>query len=212
MDYTKFDKLVQREKEMYLVAFKKGLSLAFICRALAFDNWDRVYIELRVNKLVPLLPTRQSFSIPPYLNGTFKKCKHSFPKWCATHYFDLRKAEYALNSNPYDATDPYSQRVFAAVKDEFHNVFVELYGSGNVFDKKFEEYDESRRTRLDCHIDWLEEEGVYRATIPGLKGIEADGDSWDSALGHLKMVYNVSRRIYKLSLMIEHGRDWQDFL
>ncbi len=210
MDFTELENLNERERDLYLICYGKGLSVAFICRSLAFDNWERVYRVLRFNKVVPLLPTRQNYTIPPVLDGTFRKIKHSFPKWCACHKFDLAKAEYAVNTGPYDAKDPYSQKVLAALKDDFHNLFLRMYETSNIFDMKYNDYDDSMRSRYDCNIRWIESEAVYVAEIPDWPGMRAVGTCWDSALSHLKMIFNVKRRIFKLEAMAKHGKNWKN--
>jgi len=209
MAIEEIEKLIETEKNLYVLAYQRGLSVAYICRALAFDNLERVYSVLRDRKQVPLLPTRQKYSIPPVLKGTFLKARHSFPKWCASHNLDLGKAEHAIKLGPYEGRDVYSIKVLNALKDDFHNLYEELYGSGNIFNFKYTDYDESGRSRFDCEIRWIDAEGQYLASIPELPDMLAYGDSWDSALTGLKLVFNVKRRIYKLEAMVEHGKKWK---
>jgi hypothetical protein len=203
VNHSEIEKLIEIEKKLYCEAYENGLSVANICRRLGFKDWDRVYRVIRRNKLVPSLPTRQRFSIPDVLAGTFKAVKHSFPMWCAGHGLDLKIAEYALNSNPYEATDPGSKKVFAALKEDFHNLYEKMYGSDNMFNMTFSDFDESTRSRFCCHINWIESEDVYLAVIPELTDVKATGSCWDSALANLKMLFNIKRRIIKLESMVE---------
>ena len=209
MDMDGINNLVERERDLYGLAYKKGLSVAFICRTLAFDNWERVYKVLRQQRLVPLLPTRQRYTIPAILDGTFRKVKHSFPKWCASYGFDLQKAANAVNAGPYDAKDQYSQKVLAALKDDFHNLYLGLYESKNIFDMKFTDYDESTRSNYSCHINSIGP-GHYEASIPEWPEMCAEGTCWDSALANLKTVFNTKRRIFKLEAMVKYGKEWKN--
>jgi hypothetical protein len=134
--------------------------------------------------------------------ATFVKMKFSFPQWCNTWEFELGTAEKAINLGPWETKDPAHLDVLEALKSDFCNLYMSLYGIGNILDRRYPT-DRPPGPRYTVLIEWSVDDGCYASTIVELPDIVGTGANWDESLREMKKLYNVKRRIQKLENLIE---------
>lgn len=195
------NQLEQLEKDLYVQAFNSGCSIVMIGRTLGFDNMGRVYRVLREYGAVSKLAKNQRYELPVVLEATFCKIKMSFAQWCNSHGVNAKVAEIAIKLGHWETKDPEHRHVLGALKSDFHNLYLDLYGIGNELDRRYPA-DRPASPRHSLLIEWSYEDDGYLASIPQLPEIIGYGATWDSALAELKYLYNVKRRITKLEELI----------
>lgn len=205
----KIRELESRERCLIVSAYKEGYTVADISRCLGFSNFERVYAVIRSERLIGLLSNRYSIVIHPKLAASLKLARHSFPKWCNSHGFEIYTAAIALKSLP-NAADPFSCKVHAALKNDFCFLYEEIFHGASAVIRYANAYDETKRSKYGFIMEWNEDSSDYNAFIPEYPEISARGDSWDSALLSLKQVFNLNRRITKLQMMMNYGTNWKE--
>ena len=200
----RINKLVKKEKELYVSAYREGYSVLVIGRLLAFNNMNRVYRVLREFDAVGKIPKNQRYCLPIELEATFYKIKLSFAQWCNSWDLDPKVAEKAINLGHWETKDPEHREVLDALKSDFHNLYMKLYNIGNELDRIYPA-DRGPGPKHTLHIEWSEEEGGYVASIPEVPDMMGYGSTWDVALSELKYLYNVKRRVLKLKDLIKNG-------
>lgn len=186
--------LQERELNLIVDAFLAGNSVHRIQQKVGYRNARLVYRTIRNAGKIGHVPTRSRYSIPNKLKSVFSASLVSFPQWCNAWGFDLAKAENAIQLGHWDATDPYSKRVLAAFKSDFHNVYHDLYEVGNMLDRKYKPLQEDK-PRNELRVKWLDDHGYYAAWSPQIADIYGYGQDWDEAIADYKKVLNTHRRL-----------------
>jgi hypothetical protein len=200
MDLTELER---QEKKLYVKAYQKGHSVFSIGRSMGFSNMGRVYRVLRDAGVVPNISKRQRFSIPIQLDATFRKCQFSFAQWCNSWKLDVKTAEEAIKIGHWEVKKLEHRQVLAALRHDFHNVYITLYETGNDLDRKYPK--DYVSPKLSLWITCDENVGGYIASIPELPGITGVGKNWKEAQMAMSRLYNAQRRISKLETLIEKG-------
>lgn len=197
--------MLERERQLTVEAFLAGNSVHHIQQMVGYKHAEKVYRTLRDAGKIGIISTRHKYSIPDRLKSVFDRSKVSFPQWCNAWGFDLAKAEEAIKLGHWDATDPYSKKVLAAFKSDFHNVYHDLYEVGNMLDRKYKPIQEDK-PRNGLRVEWLDEHGYYAAWSPQIADIFGYGKDWDEAIADYKKLLNVHRRLKILNNLVKDSK------
>lgn len=202
------EKLELIENQLICDAYRNGRSVITILRTLSMCDGDKICRVLRHYGLIRKIDQRPKYEIHPKIEGTLNMLNHSFLKWCNCRRFEALPAARALNKLP-EKGDCFGQRVHDALRSDFVHLYEEIYLGAEPVARYADDYDLSRRSRHDLHIEWDDTLECYKAFLPMHPSIYAYGDRWDDSLMNLKQIFNMRRRIHNLEHLIEHGPAWR---